>query len=98
VEFSAYNFGEADVGAHRDMFEFYEKEAGRLVGKGLVMPAYDAVLKCSHIFNVLDARGAISVTERASYILRVRKIARKVAEKYVEKREEMGFPLLHRHD
>ena len=94
VEFSAYNFGEADVAVHREMFEFYEREASRLAGLGLVMPAYDAVLKCSHLFNVLDARGAISVTERASYILRVRKIARRVAEKYVEKREEMGFPLL----
>jgi glycyl-tRNA synthetase alpha chain len=94
VEFSTYNFAEADVEMHRRMFEFYEQEAGRLVEKGLVTPAYDSVLKCSHIFNVLDARGAISVTERASYILRVRKVARKVAEKYVEKREEEGFPLL----
>jgi glycyl-tRNA synthetase alpha chain len=94
VEFSTYNFAEADVEMHRRMFEFYEQEAGRLVEKGLVTPAYDSVLKCSHIFNVLDARGAISVTERASYILRVRKVARKVAEKYVEKREEEGFPLM----
>jgi glycyl-tRNA synthetase alpha chain len=94
VEFSGYNFSEADVRRHREMFEFYEAEAERLAVKGLVMPAYDFVLKCSHMFNMLDARGAISVTERASYILRVRKIARKVAEKYVEKREQAGFPLL----
>jgi glycyl-tRNA synthetase alpha chain len=94
VEFSKYHFEEADVEAHFDIFQFYEKEALRLADLGLVMPAYDFVLKCSHIFNVLDAAGAISVTERASYILRVRKIARKVAAKYVEKREEMGFPLL----
>jgi glycyl-tRNA synthetase alpha chain len=94
IEFSSYNFVEADVEVHREMFEFYEREAGRLAEKDLVMPAYDSVLKCSHIFNVLDARGAISVTERASYILRVRKIARKVAERYLEKRASMGFPLL----
>jgi glycyl-tRNA synthetase alpha chain len=94
VEFSGYNFLEADVDAHREMFEFFEKEAARLAKKGLVMPAYDFVLKCSHMFNMLDARGAISVTERASYILRVRKIARMVAKKYWDKREELGFPLL----
>ncbi len=93
VEFSKYNFEEADVPAHFEIFQVFEKEASRLADLGLVMPAYDFVLKCSHIFNVLDARGAISVTERASYILRVRKIARKVAQKYVEKREAMGFPL-----
>jgi glycyl-tRNA synthetase alpha chain len=94
VEFSTYNFVEADVDRHREMFEFFENEAVRLAKKGLVMPAYDFVLKCSHMFNMLDARGAISVTERASYILRVRKIARLVARKYLEKREEMGFPFL----
>jgi glycyl-tRNA synthetase alpha chain len=93
VEFSRYNFEEADVPAHFELFQLFEKEANRLADLGLVMPAYDFVLKCSHIFNVLDARGAISVTERASYVLRVRKIARKVAQKYVEKREAMGFPL-----
>jgi glycyl-tRNA synthetase alpha chain len=94
VEFSRYNFEEADVKAHFELFQLYEREAGRLAGLGMVMPAYDFVLKCSHIFNVLDARGAISVTERASYILRVRKLARMVARKYVEQREEMGFPLM----
>ena len=84
VEFSKYNFEEADVDAHFELFRVFEREAGRLADLGLVMPAYDFVLKCSHIFNVLDARGAISVTERASYILRVRSLARRVAEKYVE--------------
>jgi glycyl-tRNA synthetase alpha chain len=84
AEFSRYNFEEADVDAHFDFFRLFEREAARLAEKGLVMPAYDFVLKCSHIFNVLDARGAISVTERAAYILRVRKIARMVAEKYME--------------
>jgi glycyl-tRNA synthetase alpha chain len=96
VEFSKYNFEEADVEAHFDLFQFYEKEARRLADKGLVMPAYDFVLKCSHVFNLLDARGAISVTERASYILRVRKLARLVAQEYVAQREEMGFPLAKR--
>jgi glycyl-tRNA synthetase alpha chain len=93
-EFSKYNFEEADVPMHFELFQFYESEARRLADKGLVLPAYDFVLKCSHVFNVLDARGAISVTERASYILRVRKIARLVARKYFEQREELGFPLL----
>jgi glycyl-tRNA synthetase alpha chain len=94
VEFSRYNFEEANVPAHFDLFQLYESEARRLVEKGLVMPAYDFVLKCSHIFNVLDARGAISVTERASYILRVRKLARLVALEYMQQREEMGHPML----
>ena len=94
IEFSRFNFEEADVKMHFELFQFYESEARRLADKGLVMPAYDFVLKCSHVFNVLDARGAISVTERASYILRVRKIARLVARKYYEQREELGFPLL----
>jgi glycyl-tRNA synthetase alpha chain len=90
VEFSKYNFEEADINEHFRLFQFYESEARRLAELGLVMPAYDFVLKSSHVFNVLDARGAISVTERASYILRVRKIARLVAEKYVEKYTSVG--------
>jgi glycyl-tRNA synthetase alpha chain len=93
VDFSKYNFEEADVPAHFELFQLFEREALRLADLGLVMPAYDFVLKCSHIFNVLDARGAISVTERASYVLRVRKLARRVSQKYVEKRQDMGFPL-----
>ncbi len=94
VEFSRYNFEEADVKVHFEQFANCEAEARRLANLGLVMPAYDFVLKCSHIFNLLDARGAISVTERASYIARVRNIARLVASKYLEKRAEMGYPLL----
>ncbi len=94
VEFSKYNFEEADVEAHFGLFRLYEKEAERLVKAGLVLPAYDFVLKCSHVFNVLDARSAISVSERAAYILRVRRLARMVAQRYIEQRQEMGFPLL----
>ena len=93
-EFSKYNFEEADVDEHFELFKFCEGEAARLAAKGLVLPAYDFVLKCSHAFNLLDARGAISVTERASYILRVRNLARLVARKYLEQREELGFPLM----
>ena len=77
-----------------DAFNNYEQECIRLIGKGLVFPAYDFVMKCSHTFNLLDARGAISVTERASYIGRVRNVARLCAEGYVAQRERLGFPLL----
>jgi glycyl-tRNA synthetase alpha chain len=75
-------------------FEMYEKECIRLAEEELVFPAYDFVLKCSHAFNLLDARGAISVTERANYIGRVRNLARLCAEGYVAQREKMEFPLL----
>ncbi|MBN2380799.1 glycine--tRNA ligase subunit alpha [candidate division WOR-3 bacterium] len=81
-DFSAYSLKEADTGFLRQAFEHYEKDCLRLVKKGLVMPAYDAVIKCSHYFNLLDARGAISVTERAATILRVRKLAMAVAKLY----------------
>ena len=80
---------------HR-LFETYEKECARLADEGLVMPAYDFVMKCSHAFNLLDARRAISVAERTATIARVRKLARKVAEAYLKQREEMGFPLMAR--
>jgi glycyl-tRNA synthetase alpha chain len=93
-EFSRYNFEEADVPAHGEMFKQWEKEAARLLDLGLVNPGYDAVIKCSHLFNVLDARGAISVSERVGYIGRVRKLARKAALAYVSQREALGFPLL----
>ena len=93
-EFSKYNFEEADIDRHFELFKFFESEARRLGEMGLVLPAYDFVLKCSHAFNLLDARGAISVTERASYILRVRNLARLVARKYLEQREELGYPML----
>ncbi|MDT8442336.1 MAG: glycine--tRNA ligase subunit alpha [Desulfuromonadales bacterium] len=94
VEFSTYNFEEADTGMLLKLFDMYEQECQRLVGKALVFPAYDFVLKCSHSFNLLDARGAISVTERAHYIGRVRNLARLCAEAYVAQRERMGYPLL----
>ncbi len=93
VEGSVYNFEEADVAMLFDLFDRFEAEARRLVDKGLVLPAYDYTLKCSHTFNLLDARGAISVTERTRFIGRVRDLARRVAEAYVEQREALGWPL-----
>lgn len=94
VEFSKFNFEEADVPFHRDLFDRFESEAARLLDKGILLPGYDYVLKCSHTFNLLDARGAISVSERAGYIARVRKLARKAALLYMKQREEAGHPLL----
>jgi len=93
-EFSAFNFEEANVGDLVTAFDNYEREAHKLVGKGLILPAYDYCLKCSHSFNLLDARKAISVAERTRYIGRIRQIARAVAGAYVQQREEMGYPLL----
>ncbi len=94
VEFSDYNFNHANIDLHVKWFDEQEQEALRLIDKGLILPAYDFCLKCSHTFNMLDARNAISVTERTRYIGRVRAISRKVAEGYVALREEMGYPLL----
>ena len=94
VEFSTFNFEAANVEKMIDFFDTYESEAQKLVDLGLLLPAYDYCLKCSHTFNLLDARKAISVAERTRYIARIRNIARKVAEGYVKQREEMGFPLL----
>ena len=94
VEFSRFNFDVADVPMHFRLFEMYEAEARRLIGEGLVLPAYEYCLKCSHVFNVLDARGAVSVTERASYLGRMRGLARRIAEVYLEQREALGYPLL----
>ncbi|HEY5673519.1 MAG TPA: glycine--tRNA ligase subunit alpha [Malonomonas sp.] len=94
VEFSHYNFEEADTEMLFKLFDMYEKECLQLVGKQLVFPAYDFVLKCSHSFNLLDARSAISVTERAGYIGRVRNMSKLCAEGYVAQREKLGFPLL----
>ena len=94
VEFSTYNFEEADVDMLFTLFSLYEKECLQLVEKDLVLPAYDYCLKCSHVFNLLDARGAISVTERTGYIKRVRRLARVSAEGYLARREKMDFPLL----
>jgi len=94
VEFSHYNFEEADVEMLRKLFDMYEREAIEMSEKGFVLPTYDYCLKCSHAFNILDARGAISVTERTSYIGRVRNLARLSAEGYLKQREEMGYPLM----
>jgi glycyl-tRNA synthetase alpha chain len=94
VEFSTFNFEEANVDALVGFFDTYESEANKLVEKGLILPAYDYCLKCSHTFNLLDARKAISVAERTRYIGRIRNIARQVAMKYTEQRKEMGYPLL----
>jgi glycyl-tRNA synthetase alpha chain len=86
-QFSAYDFDEADVNLLTRWFDEHERECERLLERSLPLPAYDQVLKCSHTFNLLDARGAISVTERASYIARVRNLARRVALAYLEQRE-----------
>lgn len=94
VEQSKYNFEEADIQMLFNLFNIYEKEARRLIKKELSLPAYDYILKCSHTFNLLDARGAISVSERTGYISRVRNIARLCAEEYVKQREKLGFPLI----
>lgn len=96
IDYSRYNFEIANVEALRQWFDMYEKEAERTAGFGLVVPAYDYVLKCSHTFNLLEARGAISVTERTGYIARVRALARLCAQAYIAQREELGFPLLKR--
>ncbi len=93
-EFSAFNFEEANVGDLVNAFDNYERDAHALVAKNLVLPAYDYCLKCSHTFNLLDARKAISVAERTRYIGRIRQIARAVARAYVAQRKEMGYPLL----
>ena len=93
-EQSTYAFDLSDEGLLFDLFEKYEKEAMRVINEGYVHPAYDYVLKCSHTFNLLDARGAISVSERTAFIGRVRKLARICAEKYLEQREKLGYPLM----
>ncbi|AHV98426.1 glycine--tRNA ligase subunit alpha [Paenibacillus sabinae] len=94
VEHSTYTFEVSDVSMLFGLFNTYEAEARRAMDRHLVFPAYDYVLKCSHTFNLLDARGAISVTERTGFITRVRNLARQVAATYVEEREKLGFPLL----
>ena len=98
VEQSTYNFEKADVDALFRLFKIYEAEAERIVKESFVLPAYEFCLKCSHAFNLLDARGAISVTERTGYIARIRNLARGCAEAYVKQREEMGYPLLQHSD
>jgi glycyl-tRNA synthetase alpha chain len=92
VEQSSYNFEHADIESLFAWFDTCESEAGKLVALDLPLPAYEQVLKASHTFNLLDARRAISVTERQRYILRVRKLSRLVAESYFARREALGFP------
>ncbi|HEY6842833.1 MAG TPA: glycine--tRNA ligase subunit alpha [Thermoanaerobaculia bacterium] len=93
-EFSKYYFEVADVDMHWKLFDMYEAEARRCLDARLVLPAYECTLKCSHAFNTLDARGAVSVTERVGVIKRVRDLAVRCAEQYLKSREELGFPLL----
>ena len=96
VDYCTYNFDYADVELLSQMYNMFEKEARNALAQGLVLPAHDYVLKCSHTFNVLDARGAIGVTERARFFARMRELSRQVAEAYLKQRESMGFPLLKR--
>jgi glycyl-tRNA synthetase alpha chain len=94
VEQSTYNFEKADTRVLFDWFNTCEGQSQQLIEEGLPLPAYEQVLKASHTFNLLDARHAISVTERQGYILRVRNLARAVAQAYYEARERLGFPML----
>ena len=94
VEMSTYNFEHADINNLFSQFDFFEKESNHLIENDLPLPAYEMVLKASHAFNLLDARNAISVTERQRYILRVRTLSRQVAEAYYAARETLGFPML----
>ncbi len=96
IEHSHYNFEIADTDMLFKLFNMYETEAGKILDKGFVLPAYDYVLKSSHTFNLLDARNAISVTERTGYISRVRALACRCAEAYRKQREDMGFPLMNK--
>lgn len=94
IEHSKYNFELADTTIINNLFDLYQKEAVNMIKANLVLPAYDYVLKCSHAFNILDARGAISVTERTAYIGKIRRLARDCARLYLEQREAMGYPLM----
>ncbi|MDF0479525.1 glycine--tRNA ligase subunit alpha [Vagococcus sp. PNs007] len=95
-EHSKYAFEVSDQEMLFDLFEKYQAEAEKCIAEGLVHPAYDYVLKCSHAFNLLDARGAVSVTERAGFLSRIRKMARELAKTFVAEREKLGFPLLNK--
>lgn len=94
IDHNYYNFDEADTDMLFHLFDRHEAESHRICERGLVSAAFDHALKCSHLFNLLDARGSISVTERANYINRIRALSRNCCLKYVESREEAGFPLL----
>ncbi|GIS28967.1 MAG: hypothetical protein CM15mP129_11640 [Chloroflexota bacterium] len=89
----SYNFNESSPDNLRKLFEIYQDESLNLIEKKLTYPALDYVLKCSHIFNLLDARGVISVTDRAQFIEKIRKLARDVASSWIEEREFLGYPL-----
>ncbi len=93
-EQSVYAFEKADVPKLRKWFEEFEEEAHRLIDEGLVYPAYDYILKCSHVFNLLDARGALGYNERFNLILRMRSMARSISDRWLKMREELGYPLL----
>lgn len=94
VEHSTYNFEVANIDMLFKVYDMFEQEAKDILNAGLVLPAYDYILKCSHTFNLLDARNAISVAERQNYIARVRQLARLAAEAYVDQREKLGYPLI----
>lgn len=96
VEWSTYNFEVSDADMLFQAFDMAEAESGRAIEQGLILPGYDYCLKCSHLFNLLEARGAISVTERTRFVGRVRNLARSIAEAYCRQREEMGHPLMGR--
>ena len=98
VEMSKYGFEIANVEFLRQLFDGWEKESKRCIEAGIVLPAYECALKCSHAFNLLDARGAVSVTERVALMKRVRDLAIACAERYLESREKLGFPLLPKAD
>jgi glycyl-tRNA synthetase alpha chain len=93
VEQSTYNFEHSDVEFLLAAFAAHEKQSKYLMERQLALPAYEQLLKCGHSFNLLDARGAISVTERAAYIGRIRTLARAVAQSYVDSRARLGFPM-----
>lgn len=94
VEFSKFNYEEASIELHLLLFDKFEDEAKRLLDAGYVYPGYDYVIKCSHFFNLLDARGAISAEERKNYIARVRRLAKRAAMGYLKQREKSDYPLL----
>ncbi len=96
VEQSTYNFEYSNAAMLFRHFDDYEGEARKLIDAKLALPAYEMIMKCSHTFNLLDARGAISVTERAGYIGRVRALSRAVAQSYFDARERLDFPMLSR--
>lgn len=93
-EHSVYSFEKSNIDTLKHLFDIYEQEAKNNIEEELVLPSYDYVLKCSHTFNLLDARGAVSVTERTHYISRVRNLAKLVASEYIKQREKLGYPLL----